>query len=82
MVAKHKTGMFDVMSGRICEVAADLQLLAIINRIRNDVIKCVSFEQPSHKAASIVRNVVLLSQSGAHFEPASGINIKKRFYYA
>ena len=61
MVAKHKTGMFDVMSGRICEVAADLQLLAIINRIRNDVIKCVSFEQPSHKAASIVRNVVLLS---------------------
>ena len=49
------------MSGRVCEVAADLQLLAIINRIWNDVIKCVSFEQPSDKAASIVRNVVLLS---------------------
>lgn len=39
----------------------DLQLLAIVNRIWNDVIKQVAFDQESHSGANIVRNVVLLS---------------------
>ncbi len=43
------------------KVDADLQLLAVVNGIRNDVIKSVAFEQESYKDANVVRNVVLLS---------------------
>jgi len=51
-------------------MVGDLQLFAVVNRIGNDVIKSVTLQQESHNDANVVRNVVLLSQRGADFEPA------------
>jgi hypothetical protein len=47
----------------------NLELLAIVDCIWNDMIEDIAFNQESHNTANFVRNIVLLGQSGAQFEP-------------
>ncbi len=49
--------------------AENLELFTVVNRIRNDVIEGIPFDQESHSAANFVRNIVFLGQTGADFEP-------------
>ncbi len=48
----------------------NLELFAVVNRIRNNVIKGIALEQESHKATNVIRNVVLLGKSRAQLKPA------------
>ena len=71
-----KTGQICILGVRLaigiagCHRAGNLELFAVVNRIGDNVIEGIPFKQESHKAADIVRNVVLLGQTGANFEPA------------
>jgi hypothetical protein len=47
-----------------------LELFTVVNRIGDNMIEGVPFNQESHGTANFVRNVVLLGQAGTNFEPA------------